>query len=73
MTGKPAFVTARQRIVVLDSPCREFHVIGMRIYGRQLFEAFRVAGEGKLYSVATTDLAELYAVLRAECSESATG
>jgi hypothetical protein len=48
----------------LRSPCASFQVIALRMYGRQMFEAFRVAGEGTLYSVATADLDELYAVVQ---------
>jgi hypothetical protein len=56
-----------QMIAELRSPCDEFQVVAFRIYGRDMFEAVRVAGEGSLYSVATGDLAELHAALDEAC------
>jgi hypothetical protein len=55
----------------LQSPYPDFRVLAFRVYGRHLFEAYRVAGEGFLYSVTTTDLAELHAVLRDACEPDA--
>jgi hypothetical protein len=51
----------------LRSPYPDFKVLAFRVHGRHLFEAYRVAGEGSLYSVTTTDLAELHAALREAC------
>lgn len=63
------FAPDRHMIAELSSPCPQFKVITFRVCGRQLFEAFRVAGGGTLYSVATTDLNELYAAVDDACSE----
>ena len=64
-----ALLWGRDTVVELSSPCREFQVIVLQVCGKRLYEAFRVAGEGILYSVATTDLDELYTALREACSE----
>ncbi|HEX6522687.1 MAG TPA: hypothetical protein VF070_22175 [Streptosporangiaceae bacterium] len=64
-----ALLWGRDTVVELNSPCREFQVIVVQVCGKRLYEAFRVAGEGTLYSVATTDLEELYTALREACSE----
>jgi len=56
-------------LVELSSPCLEFQVVVLQVCGKRLYEAFRVAGKGTLYSVTTTDLDELYAALREACSE----
>ncbi|HEX6524822.1 MAG TPA: hypothetical protein VF070_33185 [Streptosporangiaceae bacterium] len=61
-------VTDRYMVAELSSPCPQFRVITFKVCGKQLYEAFRVAGEGTLYSVATTDLDELYAVVHDACS-----
>jgi hypothetical protein len=49
------------------SPCPDFRVLAFKISGRDLFEAYRIAGQGSLYSITTGDLAELQAVLREAC------
>jgi len=69
----PVFVTDRHMIAKLSSPCPDFKVIAFRVCGKKLYEAYRVAGKGTLYSVATTDLDELYAVVDDACSEDALG
>jgi len=63
----------RDMIAELGSPCAAFRVVIIRICGRQMYEAFRVSGEGTLYSFATTDPAELHAVLRESCAEGGNG
>lgn len=64
-----ALLWGRDTVVELGSPCREFHLIVLQVCGKRRYEAFRVAGGGTLYSVATTDLEELYTALREACSE----
>jgi hypothetical protein len=50
------------------SPCPDFRVVKVQRCGKRLLEAYRVSGEGMLYSVTTTDLDELNAILRQACS-----
>lgn len=69
----PAFITGRLETGELRSPCADFRVFAFRIYGRDVFEAYRVAGEGSLYSVTTADLAELQAALREACGSDCGG
>jgi hypothetical protein len=57
----------QDRVAELPSPCAEFRVQFLQISGKQMYEAFRVSGQGPLYSVATGDLDELHAVLREAC------
>lgn len=57
----------RQAFTELSSPCREFRVVALRISDRLLFEAYRVTGKGSVYSITTTDLDELRAVIYETC------
>jgi hypothetical protein len=50
------------------SPCPDFRVVKVQRCGKRLLEAYRVSGEGMLYSVTTTDLDELNAILLQACS-----
>jgi hypothetical protein len=49
------------------SPCLDFRVVIVRRCGKRLLEAYRISGEGMLYSVTTTDPNELNTILRQAC------
>ena len=69
----PAFTAGRLETGELRSPCADFKVLALRIYGRDVFEAYRMAGQGWLYSLTTTDLAELHDALREACGSDSGG
>jgi hypothetical protein len=58
---------SREGLVELRSACPEFQVLALRICGKRLYEAYRVSGNGTLYSVTTEDFDELGSVLRRAC------
>lgn len=64
----PALSWVPGMIAEARSPCPDFRVVVLSRCGKQIYEAYRVSGTGALYSVTTTDPAELDAVLRRACS-----
>jgi hypothetical protein len=64
----PALPWVPDLVAEVRSPCPDFRVVVLSRCGKQLYEAYRVSGTGTLYSVTTTDPAELDAVLRRACS-----
>lgn len=64
----PALAWNPDMVVQARSPCPDFRVVVMQRCGKRLLEAYRVGGEGTLYSITTTDPGEPDTILRQACS-----